>query len=132
MTDLTEMVEWLRSEIEGDRDAAVKAGAKSWTAKRLDRDDLFDAPFTAIYTNDYPWREVARSGVVMEGDHIVRHDPRDTIARCEAELKLIDGMAKVIGGEYIDDGELPLAQWVLGELISGYRHRPGWKEGWAP
>lgn len=69
-------------------------------------------------------------------DHIVLQQPRDTIARCEAELKLLDEfLGQVDALDYIAYSE---GQGALGEtsadllslLAFGYRHRPGFNPDW--
>jgi hypothetical protein len=76
--------------------AATEGG--SWKAKRLDGDELFDGPFTAIYTVGFPWREtarcvgtseVARSVVSSEGEHIARHDPARVLADVAAKRRIL-------------------------------------------
>ena len=68
------------------------------------------------------------------------NDPRDTIARCEAELAILDEHG---GAPGIDPGEVccvrcgdypqePHPCRTVRLLASGYRHRPGYQEAWAP
>ncbi|MBB6556179.1 DUF6221 family protein [Nonomuraea rubra] len=63
-------------------------------------------------------------------DHIVLQQPRDTIARCEAELALI---ARCEGPD--EPGTTPDFWWGMREaidmLVVGYRHRPGFKPEWG-
>jgi Family of unknown function (DUF6221) len=75
------------------------------------------------------------------------NDPRDTIARCEAELAILDEHAtKVYRGAvsmFLDDywcqtcdvpGDQPARTWcrTVRLLASGYQHRPGYQESWRP
>jgi hypothetical protein len=55
---------------------------------------------------------------------IAANDPAAVLRRIAAERKLVKGLARVIGGEYIDDGEPVLAEWVLTSLAEGW--------GWTP
>jgi hypothetical protein len=91
----------------------------------------------------------------QESGHIVANDPRDTIARCDAEIAVLDeleGARAALRLECDDYGA-----WVRGEtsgprpaipgpspmlipgleravalIASGYRHRPGYREEWKP
>ncbi|MFC6080943.1 DUF6221 family protein [Sphaerisporangium aureirubrum] len=66
--------------------------------------------------------------------HIVAHDPRDTIAHCEYELW---ELARHEESPFRDcalcgsrDGDFP-CQSLL-RLAHAYRHLPGWRPEWAP
>lgn len=73
-------------------------------------------------------------------DHIVLQQPRDTIARCEAELALLDLHKPGEYGECVTChvgaqscgccgwGDFPCDTVQL--LARGYRHRPGFKPSW--
>jgi hypothetical protein len=71
-----------------------------------------------------------------EFEHIIRHDPRNEAARCEAALAILDECetALRIARTYKDgDGALALAcakTWrdAVRLLARGYRHRPGYRE----
>ncbi len=100
------------------------------------------------------WHELS-SGVLVTGDDDENHwhgtwamgdstltrlmeanDPRDTIARCEAELAILDDHSNdhwcfAPGTAHYD--------WFLGGdcqvirlLGSAYKHQPGYREEWAP
>lgn len=128
MTDLTEMVEWLRREIESDKTAADEAPSGPW---RADEEGC-------CVTNEVEGTFI--SADVDNGDprppirHVVRHDPRDTIARCEAELAIIDSFAHWDHSGRFADLAAELHWSILGQVVQrlayGYRHRPGWKESW--
>lgn len=70
-------------------------------------------------------------GVDDEADavHIVRHDPRQVLARVKAERAVLglweDARLSPHGGAH---GALTEA---VRALVSGYRHRPGWGPAWA-
>jgi hypothetical protein len=53
------------------------------------------------------------------------HDPAAVLRRITADRKLLDDLERVVKGDYIDDGELPLAEHVIRGLAEGY----GWAEG---
>lgn len=73
-------------------------------------------------------------------DHIRRHDPRDTVARCDAELAILDICERVIREDkdrLCDDDDprwsgLAVARVTVSFLASGYRHRAGYLEKWKP
>ena len=80
---------------------------------------------------------------------IAANDPQDTIARCEAELAILDRCWPLLPLDESDldedyhDGRDDWERWrdealaeladdILALLLSGYRHRPGYREEWAP
>ena len=77
-----------------------------------------------------------------EADHIRRHDPRSIVARCEAELAILDECAP--GGYrqfYVEAGVITsqehVAMGAIGTrvirlLAAGYKHRTGYLEEWKP
>ena len=68
-----------------------------------------------------------------EFDHIIRHDPRDAVADCEAKLAILDehGPNDTFGPDDIccsacgDVPQVPFPCQTVRLLASGYRHRPG-------
>jgi hypothetical protein len=62
--------------------------------------------------------------------HIARHDPARVLTGIEAKRRLVDDMAKIVGGDYIDDGEPVLAEWVLLLLALPYADHPDYREEW--
>lgn len=109
------MLSWLRSTIEGDKALAERLGGEpiSIDAGAMHED---------------------------EAEHIQRHDPRDTIARCDAELALLDDFIPIV--EELDHiayseglGSLPYGepqQRLIRMLARGYRHRSGYLAEWTP
>jgi len=78
--------------------------------------------------------------------HIALNDPQDTIARCEAELAILDEHYPQDRGESIPGADCGIC-WHVGVpgasepypcrtvrlLASGYKHRPGYREeDWKP
>ena len=73
-----------------------------------------------------------------EFDHIIRHDPRNAVADCEAKLAMLDEH----GGEHMcfknsPDGNTWDYYWgdcpIMRNLASAYKHRPGYREeDWKP
>jgi hypothetical protein len=64
--------------------------------------------------------------------HIARHDPARVLTGIEAKRRLVDDMAKIVGGDYIDDGEPVLAEWALLLLALPYADHPDYREEWRP
>ena len=68
-----------------------------------------------------------------EFEHIIRHDPRNEVARCEAELAILDlyeqQAAKASENAMQEDRAWTL--WpVISLLASGYKFRPGYRQEW--
>jgi len=73
-----------------------------------------------------------------EFDHIIRHDPRNVVADCEAKLAILNEH----GGEHMcyentRDGNT--WAWYIGDcrvirqMASAYKHKPGYREkDWKP
>lgn len=59
-------------------------------------------------------------------------DPARVLREIDAKRRIVGDLAKVIGGEYIDDGEPVLAEHVLRLLALPYADRPGYREEWRP
>ena len=128
----------------------------AWLRQRI-RERLYLARRTIELGNAPEWTELS-SGVLMtvapdapqdgwDGVHpmgdssltrlMEANDPQDTIARCEAELALLDICERVIredeGHEYYSDGwsGLAVARIALRFLAAGYRHREGYARFWG-
>lgn len=166
-----EMLTWLRATIEGSKAAAE--------AVRQPDGSPTVAPWTSYahppgMGNRYQDRDVILVGAEPErdgeswlvceagqwpgaravADHIALQQPQDTIARCEADLLLLDehhckdgdcsscGRAsweENPGGHLRDEPEMVdvwrPAFWpcrTVRTLAFGYRRRPGWNPDWAP
>ncbi|WP_327584648.1 DUF6221 family protein [Nonomuraea sp. NBC_00507] len=143
------MIGWLRTQIEADRATADEAGARTWryvptlnaegkpTAHGLDLDELL------IITDVGPQDDALLQPA--EAIRIALHDPADVLARCEAELALLDahdpkggdGLHCPVFIEQTVDPASPYQPAVppcrtLRLLAYGYRHRPGWDAAWVP
>ena len=155
MTDWSgeeEPVAWLRAQIEARlalaREASPKTDGHWWRRTAdighdvvepvgplwagvpvLDVDgDVFGGDYIVVYDEGAPSD--------AQFDHIAANDPQDTIARCEAELAILDDH----GGEHMcfensHDGNT--WSWYIGDcrimrmLASGYKYRPGYRvEDW--
>jgi hypothetical protein len=130
---------WLRKAITDTKVAAerqaVTFGA-GWDVRRND-DDGFD--YTVHGTD--PDEAVADTWRVDAATWIADNDPRSVIARCEAELAILEehGIDDTFGdGDFCCSscGDVPQVPWpckTVRLLAAGYKYRPGWAEaGWAP
>lgn len=146
------MLDWLRSTVTGDLEAARAAGGHEWALGK-DGQELFLAPAGVepqewhaerITQWTYPVDHCCRPEEwgecnVTTPTHIAIHDPRDTIARCEAELALLDDFIPVV--EELDhiaysEGLGSLAygeprELLIKTLALGYRHREGFNPDWV-
>lgn len=129
-----EALKWLRREIE------ARAGLAR-NAVRLGSAEVWAEQSSGVLVTGKPTDEDVWHGTYALGDSSVTrlmeaNDPRDTIARCEAELAIVDLCARVIrddeGERYWSDGwaGLGVAQMVLGGIASAYRHRAGYDTHW--
>lgn len=142
MTDLTEMVDWLRGVVSGDLQKAKAATSGPWSVNSENlAETIYGAEDVAVVAGSR-WGGEAP---VFESDadalHIATHDPRDTIARCEAELAIIDEHPRTQAGSKLgkecktcsgDHWGEPYPCPTLRALAYGYRNRDGWKETWRP
>ena len=70
-----------------------------------------------------------------EFDHIIRHDPRNVVADCEAKLAILGRYARQAakyGENCMEEDRIWVLEPVVRLLASGYRHREGFKEEWLP
>lgn len=132
---MSELTTWLRAQIlerKKTAEAAAETPRPDWTAitrrgkKRM-------VGIIEATTNMQPSRrwlfnaETEATNVL----HIAFNDPQDTIARCEAELALLDLHEPIVGDRAnYTIAEQNRAEDVMLILASGYRHRPGWQERW--
>lgn len=143
-TEITDPVDWVRRWILADKEAAELA-ARTAPGMWLHNHD--DAP-GIIYTEGPGGRELLRADEDLRPvtEHLVRHDAQDVIARCEAALAILDEHGPdgtiaplscqacscegaLVGTDCFAAVDYPCRTVRL--LISGYRHRPGWREGWG-
>jgi len=85
---MSDLAGWLRATIEGDKADALSVSdgpnrPETWTAAQYK-------------DGNRGWEVAGRHSHVVGGvfekdaEHIARHDPRDTVARCEADLAILD------------------------------------------
>jgi Family of unknown function (DUF6221) len=143
---MSEALAWLREQIEGDESAArgladlgsghwiaVKNAGLDWTVHDA-LGGMLQAPSMADCWGEAP------------AQFIAGNDPQDVIARCEAELAILDRHSPVTAaygpmerlpccGACSPDEDMTYAtSWPCGtvlDLASGYRHRPGYAEHWG-
>jgi hypothetical protein len=123
-----EGVKWLREQVTQRLETAKVATATApppWRAADDESDSWIVTDATGeplIYDEGTPSLGEAR--------HIALNDPQDVIARCEAELAILD----LHEGEY--GPEHPCKDWLYPckstrLLASGYRHREGYAGHWG-
>lgn len=130
-----DMLSWLRSTIEGDRVAAEKLVSRANARQGA-------WSFDNMQVRDEAGHLVVKHTWPDEGEHIALHDPRDTIARCEAELDILDQvlpevrrisvrLAEEFGGIWPGGMLTSSEKMLLTTLAKGYRHRPGFRPEWV-
>jgi hypothetical protein len=146
MSSEEEAVAWLRAQIEARKSAAevlAVALGGNWLV-RLNDDDDFDFTVRAADIDDEPAADTWRRDAA---DHIAANDPRDVIARCEAELAILGEHAPADFSAYGErlcrrcrwDDDEPgrdddAHHWVIYPcrtirlLAGGYKHRAGYRE----
>lgn len=137
-----DLAPWLRLAILLRRDAAKLAAREggTWTHDGVHTGNISSLGGQVVYDEGSPDE--------YQAAHIAANDPRDTIARCEAELAILDEHAPVSGyapygpvcviccdpggpGEEAAVVDHPCRTVRL--LASGYRHWPGYQaEAWKP
>ena len=157
MSGSEDPVAWLRAQVEARRAAAEAATPGPW---EFEGDDPADDELFTVYDGvvDLMGVTVAftRDRQVANGQHMALNDPVDVIARCEAELAILDQHQPVS----VAEGEFVVKRWqecqecgpnndlsgvyaVPGEgesfwpcqtlrvLLGAYKHQPGFKAEWA-
>jgi len=125
---MPEMVAWLRQTIEGDKAAAEALDGEVWTAVKANGDWHIKTSQDQTFGGDAEWGELDPNEAAL----IARHDPRDTIARCEAELALLERLEYAMNDPInFDFAARNLAEDGIELLLSGYRHREGFNSEWV-
>ena len=139
MSDGEDPVAWLRAQVEARKSAAGALAAVlggHWLV-RLNDDDDFDFTVRAADIDVEPASDAWRRDAA---DHIAANDPRDTIARCEAELAILDehGPDDTFGPDDLcccacgDRPQVPFPCRTVRILLGAYQHRTGFKAEWLP
>lgn len=146
---MSDLAERLRRTIEGDKaiaEAAEQASPAPWSAEV---GTMWGCALICDATGEGLWDCEGSETLGMEGAaavHAALHDPRDTIARCEAELAILDehhatngetscAVCIVPDWGYPTHGGSSPAPYPCGTIISlasGYRHRDGYAEVTEP
>lgn len=149
---MDEAIGWLRQQVE----ARLKAAQRADTGDHWKEEQHYDALFLVDLKPsagelDTP-EDVRTASLGLElcqpfedprflwachnqATHIVANDPRDVIARCEAELAILN-LYRLWAAEDLDGNPaLGAAACAISDavrhLASGYRHRDGYTQHWA-
>lgn len=137
MTGAGDLAAWLREQVQARLELARKAAlcGEVKDGRWFADDDLDDE-----VCDDNGWRILA----AVSGSHVALHveanDPRDVIARCEAELAILDWFEEAerkacdaYGDESITAKLARAHSWRVTRLLgTGYRHADGYKPEWGP
>ena len=124
-----ELAAWLRLAILLRRDAAKLAAREggTWTHDGVHTGNVSSLGGQVVYDEGSPDEHQAA--------HIAMNDPRDVIARCEAELAILDLCAEWAAFRYVEEeaSAFCLAQHTVRLLAGGYKNWPGYREeAWKP
>jgi hypothetical protein len=122
---------WRRTHVLGDG-TAVPVGALYEGAQLLDWDgEPGPGEWTVVYDEGSPGD--------AQFEHIAGNDPRDTIARCESELAVLDAHDEAwrllntpAGQGHLQVGRAQAWRSAVRHIGYAYRHRPGYLEAWKP
>lgn len=139
-------VAWLRAQVEARLTAARLAAREggTWTQDGVHTGSISSLGGQVVYDEGSPDE--------YQAAHIALNDPRDVIARCEAELAILDEHDESETPEELRhghwEGHGSNERWIRNEpndcpvcgdespcrtvrlLASGYKHRPGYAEAW--
>jgi Family of unknown function (DUF6221) len=154
----SKLIAWLRQQAEADKTAAASATPGPWVFEGDDPAD--DELYSTHDEHLYPTVAYTRDGIrgnrqVANGRHMERHDPLTEAARADAVLAVLDALEDAVQRRTAEQADF--GAWVRGEttgkrpefpgphpalipgleltvrlLATGYRHREGYKEEWAP
>lgn len=129
-----DMLTWLRSQIVTEKEAAEAATKGEWDSD--DGGSIHVGHPTNVIVDWIP--------STRDLDHVLRQQPRDTIARCEADLAILDeheihdsGFTRSCTvcfekGKDGDDVPVEAPCRTVRLLAYGRRRREGWNPEWAP
>ena len=155
-------MKWLREQVTQRMETARRANEGPWSAWKVTpawagfkEDALAPAELACVEdAYDYVMFVALRFGLDAEENganaaHMALNDPQDVIARCEAELAILDAHAFDTTGKFGSEGPPRCTtclsdrdgyeeQWeadpwpcqTVRLLASGYRHREGYAEHW--
>ena len=136
MSNIDELVAWLRAQIDEDEALAREAGGDSWVAVDL------------AFVDDPNGRQIVRDECMTPGvqAHIARHDPARVLREVEAKRGIVElhsdrdhfcgiGSIERDGYTWHEAGEKRRADipcLTLRLLALPYADRPGYREEWRP
>lgn len=142
---MSDQIEWLRTQIQDRKAKAEAAEQGPWRIHSRHRNvvmgtDLIDSVGVAGDREDTPplfTGQTSNRGQrsYKDAEHIVANDPRDTIARCDTDLAILDMAEREIAAaperswDWDSADEVSRASTledVVRLLAQGYRHRPGY------
>lgn len=139
MSEQDDLTTWLRQRIRERRHLAEHA-------IELGNNAVWEETSSGVLVTSEPTEADHWHGTWTTGDSSLArlmkaNDPRDTIARCEAELAIMDehqacwvwtGAPKYAASKPCGEcgGGVPCR--TVRHLGYGYRHWPGWQETWKP
>lgn len=159
VSDGEDPVAWLRAQVQARRGLAQEASEHAdghWWRRMTDAghfDDHRLEPVGHLWAGEPVLDvdgDVCGGGEIVvydEGrpsdaqfDHIAANDPRDVIARCEAELAILDehGPDDTFGPDDLcccacgDRPQVPFPCRTVRILLGAYQHRTGFKAEWLP
>ena len=140
-------MKWLRQVIEGDLAGAKKLlsedwGDRAWAVTPCAGDEAENCPCIVQQGEEKPYdvpqvpliRYIADAETPELAAWIARHDLRAGIARCEAELAILDASEKAWKvAEFPDEagGFANGLEEAVKILASGYKYHEGYAEHWA-
>lgn len=129
-----EAVKWLREQITAKLTAArglAAEGTGHWDAAENGDFDWTVHDVSEVLPKSNPVADCWGEAVAH---FIADCDPQDVIARCEAELAILDLYEKqdgLAGENAMEEDRVWVLAPVAGLLASGYRHREGYAEHWG-
>lgn len=122
---MSDPMAWLRAQIEARKATAEAATQGEWINEAGSIHCGHETNLVVDWIYENP-----------DAAHIVGNQPRDAIARCDAELEILDYYAaQDANPARLHDAALQLQWHVLGEFVrilaKGYQHRDGYQEMWA-
>jgi hypothetical protein len=125
MTNSDQLVVWLREAMDAAERDAEAATPGPWSVNDESYPEtVYSASNVDVVAGGRWGGEASVFESAADAVHIARHHPAAVLRRIAADRKLLDDLERVVKGDYIDDGELPLAEHVLRLLAEGY----GWAE----
>ena len=107
-----EIIEFLRSRLAEDEEAALDAGSDHWE---------LDSPYLSTHGNLGP----RRLGALQ---HMARHDPERVLREIEAKRLRVGAIERWL----VDDPDDPTALWLAKAEAQPFSDHPEWHQEWKP